>query len=188
VDLGENWEALRNIYSLVEEIMLIRSCGVQSLELEHLRSVEMAMHLSDGAVLVAEQAVLAVVADIALVEHSTVLILENFAVAQDSCLGELFLAMSKTTSCLIFALVGLEPILAQVRLVVTVSIAGDFVGLGYGLRTNIVSRLEVDRLPLEVWLSSECARRLLIWHEICRGNSRCELRCRVSGFESRMLS
>lgn len=87
-----------------------------------MRRIEVPVELLEAAVLVPEHASSAVHALLRLVESATVLALKLFIVAVDCSHSELFLAMSEATLVLVAALCSLDPVLAQLCLVLSVLI------------------------------------------------------------------
>ena len=84
--------------------------------------IEVPMQLLEAAMLVPEHASSAVHALLSLVERATVLALKLLIVAVDCSHSELFLAVSEAALVLVAALSCLNPILAQLCLVLAVCI------------------------------------------------------------------
>ena len=118
VDVLENGQAAGGGDELLKEGSLVTASGVEALKDVHVRRVVVSVKLEEGSVFMSEHAVRAFRAYASLIESPAVVGLEFVAVAEDSSRGELVLCMSKPTLVIEPALGRLDPVAAELCLLV----------------------------------------------------------------------
>ena len=121
--LYKDWQSLCGGLVGVDEFALVDTGAKQGLKDEHLGCVVVPVQLLEVAMLVSEHAARAIHARLRVVERTAVVRLELFIVANDGRLGQFVLSVGEATAVLVATLGSLDPVLAELGLVLAIRVS-----------------------------------------------------------------